>query len=121
MIEPITEGMRGNVVALKALGKVTHEDYAQVVIPAIEEKISAHGKIRFFYHLGEDFTGYSAEAIWDDAKIGVHHLTAFEKIAVVTNVSWIREAVRLFGVFVPCPVRVFSIENLPVAVAWINE
>ena len=121
MIELITARMRGNVVALAAHGKVSHQDYAQVVIPAVEEKIRLHAKVRLFFHLGEDFAGYTAEAIWDDTKIGIQHLTAFEKIAVVTNVVWVKEAVRVFGILVPCPVRVFPNEELSAAAAWVNE
>ena len=121
MIERITEGMRGNVVALSAHGKVSGEDYQQVVIPAVEEKIKTHSKVRLFFHLGKDFAGYTAEAIWDDTKIGIQHLTAFEKIAVVTNVVWVKEAVRVFGILVPCPVRVFPNEELSAAAAWVNE
>jgi hypothetical protein len=121
MIELITESMRGNVVALAAHGKVSHQDYAQVVIPAVEEKIRLHAKVRLFFHLGKDFAGYTAEAIWDDTKIGIQHLTAFEKIAVVTNVVWVKEAVRVFGILVPCPVRVFPNEELSAAASWVNE
>ena len=79
MIELISEGLRGNVVGLAAHGKVSHKDYQLVVIPAVEEKIKMHGKVRLLFQLGNDFTGYTAEAIWDDAKIGLQHLTAFEK------------------------------------------
>lgn len=121
MIERITEGMRGNVVALAAHGKVSHEDYQKVVIPAIEEKIVAYDKLRLFFHLGEDFVGYSAAAIWDDTKVGIRNFTSFEKIAVVTNVSWVKEAVRIFGIFMPCPVKVFPNEELSAAAAWVNE
>ncbi|MCE0497921.1 MAG: STAS/SEC14 domain-containing protein [Methylacidiphilales bacterium] len=121
MVELIAGNMRANVVALAAHGKVTHSDYERVVIPTVKEKIRLHDKIRFFFHLGEDFAGYSAEAIWDDAKIGLQHVMAFEKIAVVTNVVWVKEAVRIFGVFVPCPVKVFANEDISNAAAWVNK
>jgi len=121
MIEQITKGMRENVVALAASGKVSHQDYVKVVIPAVEEKIKTHAKVRLFFHLGEDFAGYTAEAIWDDTKIGIQHLTAFEKIAVITNVVWIKEAARIFGIFVPCPVRVFPDGELKAAILWVND
>ncbi|MCE0523496.1 MAG: STAS/SEC14 domain-containing protein [Methylacidiphilales bacterium] len=121
MIEQMTKGMRENVVALTAHGKVSHQDYVKVVIPAVEEKIRTHTKVRLFFHLGEDFAGYTAEAIWDDTKIGIQHLTAFEKIAVVTNVAWVKETVRLFGFIVPCPVKIFSNEAIAAAAAWVNE
>ncbi|HUB68505.1 MAG TPA: STAS/SEC14 domain-containing protein [Candidatus Methylacidiphilales bacterium] len=121
MIKLVADGMKENVVALAAHGKVSHEDYERVVIPAVEEKIRMHTKVRLFFHLGEDFAGYTAEALWDDTKIGIRHLTAFEKIAVVTNVEWIKNAVRVCGFFVPGPVKIFPNKELPAAVAWVND
>jgi len=105
MIELITEGMKGNVVALTTHGKVSHEDREQVLIPAIEEKIKKFAKIRLFYHTGNDFTGYGAKAIWDDAKIAVQHSTAFERVAVVTDIFWVKETVGFFGHLMRCAVR----------------
>jgi hypothetical protein len=121
MIEQIREGVKNNVVALSAHGKVSHQDYERVLIPSVEEKIRLHSKIRFLFVLADDFEGYTAEAIWDDTKVGLQHITAFEKIAVVTNIVWVKEAVRFFGIFVPCPVKVFAKKEIQAATAWAND
>ena len=68
--------------------------------------------LRPLYHLGPEFTGLDAGAFWEDAKVGLRHMTGFEKCAVVTNVSWIREAVGLFRVLIPCPVHIFRNDQL---------
>ena len=67
MIE-ITQGLPENVVAVIASGKVTGEDYDNVLIPAIEGKIKKCGKIRMLYQLGQDFMGFTYEAMWEDTK-----------------------------------------------------
>ncbi len=118
MIE-ITSDMPDNVVAVSAKGKVTGEDYDKVLIPALEEKLKGHKKIRLLYHLGKDFSGFSGEAMWEDAKVGIRHLTAFEKIAVVSDENWIVGAVKVFAFVIPCPVRIFGNEKLPEAKAWV--
>ena len=43
-----------HVIGFTAKGKVTGEDYASVLIPAIEEKLKKHSKINFLYHMGKD-------------------------------------------------------------------
>lgn len=121
MIEVITEGVKGNVVALAAHGKVDHNDYEKVLIPVLEEKIKVHGKVRLLYRLGEDFTSYTVGAIWDDAKVGIRHLTAVEKAAVVTNVTWVRDSVAFFRFLIPCPFKLFRNDEFSAAMAWINE
>jgi len=100
---------------------VTAQDYENVLLPAVDEALKRHKKIRFLFRTGKDFSGYTAGAMWDDAKLGVRHLTAFDKIAVVSEVPWLVQAVRFFRFLIPCPVKVFSSEKLPDAKAWIRE
>lgn len=120
MIEVIS-GMMENIVALAAHGKVSGEDYEKIFVPAVEEKLKTHKKIRLFYQLGPDFTGYTADAVWDDAKLGIRHFTSFEKIVIVTDVPWVTNTVKVFGVLVPCPVKIFKNEKISEARAWLNE
>jgi hypothetical protein len=117
----IIQGMPDNVVAVNASGKVTGEDYDNVLIPAIEDKLKQQAKIRLLYVLGPDFSGFTAGAMWDDAKIGIRHLTAYEKIGVVSDVSWVLNAVKFFSFIIPCPVKTFGNDRLTEAKAWIGE
>ncbi len=110
-----------HVVGLSAIGEITGEDYEQILIPAIEERIKRHGKVRVLYHLGPAFTGYTAAAMWDDAKLGFTHRRDFEKVAVVTEVEWCRHAVRLFAPLIPCPVQLFANAELAAAMDWVQS
>jgi hypothetical protein len=115
----ITTTPADNIIIAKAHGKVTGEDYGKIFVPAIESKIKSHGKIRLLYSLGHDFQGYTMEAIWDDAKLGLAHLSAFEKVAIVTNVHWIIDGIKFFRIFFPCKVKVFYDNELAEAGTWI--
>ncbi len=117
----IIQGMPENVVAVNASGKVTGDDYDNVLIPVIEDRLKKHEKIRVLYALGPDFSGFTAGAVWDDAKIGIKHLTAYEKVAVVSDVSWIVNAVKFFSFVIPCPVRIFGNDKLSEAKEWISQ
>jgi hypothetical protein len=61
MIE-IIQGLPENVLGVVGSGKVTAEDYDNVLIPAIEDKEKKYGKIRMLYQLGKDFEGFTYEA-----------------------------------------------------------
>jgi hypothetical protein len=120
MIEKIPD-LPDNVLGFSAKGKVTANDYESVIVPAVEAMFSRLGKARFLYHLGEDFTGIEAAAAWDDTKVGLKHWTGWEKIAVISDVEWIRWAVKIFGLAVPGQVRVFPNQDLAEAKRWISE
>jgi hypothetical protein len=120
MIEQISDLPR-NVLGFTAKGTVTADDYESVMIPAVEELIAREGKARFLYHLGEGFSGFEAAAIWDDAKLGMSHLTVWERMALVSDVEWIRGAVKIFAFAIPGHVRVFRNDQLAEAKQWVSE
>ena len=120
MIEVMTD-LPERVLGLKASGEVTAEDYKTVLVPAIEEQLTRHKKVRLLYVFGDAFKGYTGGAAWEDAKVGMKHLTSFERVAVVTDVDWIENVIRAFGFAVPGEVRVFDDDDLEAARQWISE
>ena len=120
MIDRLT-GLPDNVVGFSARGQVTAEDYEQHVVPAVEQALVRHDKVRLLYQLGGEFEGFDLGAMWEDAKVGLSHLAAWERIAVVTDVDWIRMATKAFGFAMPGEVRVFSNAELGAARNWLTE
>ena len=108
-----------HVVGVVASGEVTANDYATILIPAVEAALEKHGKVRMLYHVGPAFKSFTAGALWDDMKVGVAHWKAWEKVAVVTDVDWVAGAMRFFGFAMPCPVKVFANKDLAEATEWI--
>lgn len=120
MVEPIPD-LPENVLGFAAKGTVTADDYESIIVPAVEEMFARLGKVRFLYHLGEAFDGLEAGAMWDDTKLGLKHITGWEKMALVTDVSWLRGALKIFGLAIPGHVRVFRNDELAEAKQWICE
>lgn len=120
MIELIHD-LPDNVLGFTARGEVTSEDYKSVLIPALEKKLSQKRRVRLLYVLDDDFEHYSAGAAWEDAKVGMKHLSSFDRVAVVTDLDWLETAVRALGFMVPCEVRVFDDDDLEDARKWISE
>lgn len=117
----VLEGLPDHVLGVRAVGEVTGEDYQAVLIPQIEDRLSRHQRIRLIYILGEDFERFSAAAAWEDTKIGMRHLPHFERIAVVSDIDWVRRMVKAIGFAVPGDVKVFSSAGLGEAMSWISE
>jgi hypothetical protein len=120
MVEKIPD-LPDNALGFTAKGTVTDNDYESVIIPELEALFSRQRKVRFLYHLGEDFTGFETGAMWDDAKLGLKHLMGWERIAVVSDIEWIRGAVRIFSLAIPGHVRVFHNREFAEARRWISE
>ncbi len=121
MIEKIP-GLPDDVLGFSAKGTVTAKDYEIVIIPAVEAQFARQkNKVRFLYLLGKEFTGFEVAAMWDDAKLGLKHFTGWEKMAVVSDVEWVRMAIEAFGLAMPGRARVFHERELDDAKRWVSE
>ena len=118
MIELI-EGMPANIVAVSCRGHVSKSDYEQVLIPAVESALKKYPKIRLFYRIGPEFEGIDPSAVLEDMKVGFAHLSKWERIAIVTDIEWIRLTIRAFAFLIPGPLRIFDVNKEKEAQEWI--
>jgi len=119
MIQVLT-GFPSNVVAFACKGHVTKNDYETVLIPTVEQALKQKGKLRLLYQVEPDFSGIDPGAVWDDFKEGMEHLLRWERIAVVTDVDWIRHTMHAFSFVIPGKVRVFPLAETAAAREWIT-
>ena len=110
-----------NVLGISAEGKISGSDYETVLIPAVDEKMKTHKKIRMLYHLSPKFTGFDMAAMWDDTKIGMKYFSAWDRVALVTDHEWINTFARFFGHMFPCEFKTFKNDDLAEAKQWIAE
>ena len=116
----LMKGLPDNVIGIVGSGTITAEDYDTVLIPAIHGKLKNHKKIRVLYQLDENYVHYELGAFLEDAKV-TWHTFSFEKVAVVSDVHWIRDGVNLYKLFMPMPIKVFSNIELDKAKVWVSE
>jgi hypothetical protein len=117
----LIQGMPSNVVGIEAVGEVRAGDYAEVLDPAVDSALGANDTIRLLYVLGTEFTGYSGGAMWEDTKLGVSHWSRWDRIALVTDDTKLENAVKAFGWMLPCEVKIFGLDALYAAEAWVSE
>ncbi len=110
-----------DVLGISAEGKVSGADYKTILIPALEEKLKSGKKIRLLYYLESSFTGFDLAAMLDDAGIGIKHLSAWDKVAFVSDHHMMNSFVKFFGHMIPCEVRIFKETELDEAKKWIAQ
>jgi hypothetical protein len=117
----LLDGFPEIVVAVAATGRVTRHDYEDVLIPKVKDAFGKFAKLRVYYEIGPDFSGFDAGAVWEDFAMGMEHIRDWERIAVVTDVEWIRLAVAAFRFLIPGKVCVFEVAETTAARRWIGE
>ena len=115
MIKELND-LPAGVLGFEVAGTLKAEDYRDVILPALE-RAAAGGEVRFVIVIPE-FHGMSGGALWQDLKVGVEHLRAWKRIALVTDIEWMKHMTTLFGWMTPGEVRQFSLAQRDEAVAW---
>ena len=117
----LIEGLPEQVVGFEAVGTVASEDYRNVVAPAVERALAVHDTIRLLHVIGVRFTGHSASALWEDARLGLSNVRSIERIAVVTDLERFRALVKGAGWTLPGELKLFSNAERAEAEAWVSE
>jgi hypothetical protein len=103
---------------IKALGKLTHEDY-KVITPMINSALSEvkQSHVKVFFD-GTELDGWDLRAAWDDFKIGLSHRNEFFKIAIYGNKNWLAISSEIGSWFISGETKYF--EKQRDALAWLN-
>ncbi len=121
MIEKLPKS-QGNILGLRASGKLTDGDYKDVLVPCIEAIVKEYGKICFLFYLDEGFEGWEPRAMWDDFKVGLGKLKDdFEKFALVGGPKWVQWAMKLDNYLMHGEVKTFPVDQLQEAWDWIAD
>ena len=116
MIE-IINGLPDNIVAFVATGRVTTSECDTILIPAVAQARKRHDRLRLYYELECRFPG----AAWEDLDIAPLQLQPWERVALVTDVSWVRHTVKALRFLIPAEIRVYTTAQADEGRAWIAE
>src|SRR5574337_64093 len=119
MIELI-EGLPPGTVGFRVHGQVSAEDYKQVMVPDVEAAFALNRKLRLLYVTAPDFTGFDPGAMWNDAKMGARHFSGWDRVALVTDVPWLRGTATAFSFAIPAQFALFETADLDKAMDWIK-
>ncbi|MFC4762043.1 SpoIIAA family protein [Dyella koreensis] len=114
-------GLPPGVLGFTAHNQVTATDYERVIVPDIEAAFAIDPKLRVIFHIDKDFTGFDAGAMWDDVKLGFRHFSGWERVALVTDVGWLRALSKALGFLTPAKFRLFQDAELQEARNWVSE
>ncbi len=108
-----------NVLWVKVSGKLTKEEYADLV-PSWEQMIARHGKFRLLFQMEPDFTGWEPIAAWDDLKFSLTHRNEIDRVAMVGSKKW-EEWFSKLAKLINSDARYFDESELDEAQRWLRE
>jgi hypothetical protein len=114
MIEVI-DGLPDNILGIVVRGRVTKQDCSDVLMPALEQRLEWHHKLRFYYEIRSRFPG----AAWEEIIPTIGYAPIWERVAIVSDVAWVKHTVQALRLLIPSEIRVFTTSETPEGLAWI--
>lgn len=118
MIDGIDVRATGNLLEVRATGKLTHAFY-EAFVPAVEQQLQQCGKLRILFEM-HDFHGWTAGALWDDVKFDAKHWHDIERLAVVGESKWEHGMAVFCKPFTSAKVRYFDKSQAAEAREWVQ-
>jgi hypothetical protein len=116
------EGMRDETIGFRATGRVTRDEYRDLLLPAMRAAAEA-GEVRMVFAVGPGFEKFEPGALAEDTRagitLGIGHPHAWKRTALVTDVDWIAKALHMFVWLTPGKVKLYELDGLEEAKTWV--
>ncbi len=121
MVEVITD-MPAGTLGFRLSERLTREDY-EVLVPPLRSAVEAGRRLRVLYAIGPELH-MEPGAVMEDLKVevdlGIRHRDAWERIAVVTDLDWLKRAFAMFSFMVPGEMKLFAESGMDEAKGWLR-
>lgn len=119
MVELLTD-FPPHVAAYRAWGAISKEEYERMVMARVDEVANTFGKINFLVLLETPMHNYSISAFIDYLKVSFEHFTKWERMAIVTNEQWVRQAYKMLSHIVHGEIKGYELKDMDKAKAWVS-
>lgn len=115
------EGLPDHVIGIRINDKLRAEDYEKQLIPLVNEKLETHPKLDLLCCIDGEWKGMEAGAVWQDLRLGLGKIGHWARMAIVSDIPWLENAIKLFRLFSPGELRHFDSGDFAAARDWVCE
>ncbi len=115
------DDMPPGTIGFEAIGEVEDDDWEKQVEPVLRSEMAEGQKIRLLYLLGPEAREVEGDAMTADTGFRARFATSFDRVAVVSDETWMRPAMRALSFLLPGKAKAFPVAELADAKVWLAE
>ncbi|KUI10738.1 hypothetical protein AU192_22185 [Mycobacterium lehmannii] len=109
-----------NVLVIHARGKLTREDYRDILAPQVRSLLDRSGTLRVMFVMDDSFEGWTLGAAWENTLFDLKHRRDLEKVAMVGAPRWEEWCVNVAAaLLMRGQLATFSLDQRPEAWKWL--
>lgn len=114
------QNLPDHVFGVRASGEVTADDLKNTLLPGLEALTDKYKEIYYILVLETKVENFTAGAWYQDMVAGLKHLTAWKKMAIVTDQKSVENFTDAFSYVTPGEAKGFSLDELDEAITWVS-
>jgi hypothetical protein len=109
------------VAGIHAFADVTETEYANALIPLLDDLLKKSRKINFILVLETDIKNFAPGMWCGNVKIGFKYFFRWNKVAMVSDQKDIQGFSDLFRYIIPGKFKSFPLDQIDKALRWVSE
>jgi hypothetical protein len=110
-----------HVVGVHAFADVTEAEYTNTLIPLFDKLLQKSKRINFILVLETKIKNFAPGMWCGNIQLGLKYFFKWRKVAVVSDQKGMLGYSDLFKYFIPGKFRSFPLDQLDLAVQWVDE
>ncbi len=106
------------VVAFRASGEVTKDDYDNVIFPEVSKHVDQSFDLNYVFIIETELKNFTAAAWMSDAWLGLKNIAKWHKVAIVSDDDKICKFTDGASHFLPGEFKGFTKNEEDAAIAW---
>lgn len=115
------ENLPENVVGFRATRKVDSKDFTETVIFAVKDHIECRENLNYLLDLDTDISNFTMGAWFSDAILGVQHLMNWNRAAIISNSSGVKNFTDMLSKVMKGEFKIFEESQFDEAVLWLSS
>lgn len=107
-----------NLVAFRATGEVTKDDYQNVVFPSVKELLQHYDVLNYLMIIDTPLKNFSIGAWLEDMLLGLKEIAKWNRVAILTDSHGLNKFTDTFSILVPGEFKGFLLSEYDEAVKW---
>jgi hypothetical protein len=110
-----------HIAGIHAFADVTETEYANALIPLLDDLLKKSRKINFILVLETDIKDFAPGMWCGNVKIGLKYFFRWNKVAMVSDQKDLQGFSDLFRYIIPGKFKSFPLDQIDKAVRWVSK
>ena len=107
-----------NVAAFNATGQINREDFENIVIPHVKDKVDRFKELNYLLYLDADLDGSNVKSWLSQALSNLNSISQYNRVAIVSDYHDVQSFTKITG----CEnFKIFKKEDVYNALFWCNK